>query len=438
MKPFASTSGGNYYQHCLRSLIRRHIRPGTRILEIGSDAGERPAAPPPWPGVRVKAEEIDLKETFDFIVLAGSIGEMEDVQPVLEKAARLSHPGTRLVITSLNAAWSPLLKLACALGLRRKNVEENWLSMADLENLLTLTGFETVRKSTEILMPVYIPLLSSFLNRFMARIRPLEHLALVQMIVAKPQVRSDRTRPLSCSVIIPTKNEKGNIEAILRRTPRMGTGTELIFVDDASSDGTPEEIKRRTAAYPDKDVRLIVQSAHAGKREAVHKGFQAAKGDALMILDADLSVPPEELPRFFNALAEGKGEFINGTRLVYPLEPQAMRFLNMCANRFFSILFTWLLNQRFRDTLCGTKAFFKKDYERIMAIRDSFGNFDPFGDFELIFGASAANLKILEIPVHYRRRTYGQSKIQRFRHGWLLLRMSWLAFTKIKCGSIQC
>jgi len=187
--------------------------------------------------------------------------------------------------------------------------------------------------------------------------------------------------------------------------------------------------------YPDKKITLIHQGNGTGKGDAVRKGFATARGDVLMILDADLTVPPEDLPKFMNAITSGKGEFINGTRLVYPMEKGAMRVLNLIANKMFSLGFTWLLEQRFRDTLCGTKVIFKKDYDKIVAGRKFFGDFDPFGDFDLIFGASKLNLKIVEIPISYKERIYGSTNISRFRHGWLLLKMWFVALFKLKLNN---
>jgi glycosyltransferase involved in cell wall biosynthesis len=225
----------------------------------------------------------------------------------------------------------------------------------------------------------------------------------------------------------------------------MGSHTELIFVDGDSTDGTVEKIEELIEKHRGKkDIKLIHQvprgsdEAHTGKMlklgkgDAVRKGFDAASGDILMILDSDLTVPPSELPKFYRAMAEGRGEFINGTRLVYDMEAGAMRFLNMLANHAFSILFTWLLEQRIKDTLCGTKVLSKSDYESIRANRAYFGDFDPFGDFDLLFGAALLNLKIVEVPIRYRARTYGDIKIERWKHGLLLLRMSWIAAKKLK------
>jgi len=245
-----------------------------------------------------------------------------------------------------------------------------------------------------------------------------------------PAARGDED--LSVSVIVPCRNERGNIEDAIRRIPQMGRETEIIFVDGNSTDGTAEEIERKIKEYPERKIRLLRQGEGVGKGDAVRKGFAAARGDVLVIQDADLTAPPEDLPKFFKALRDGKGEFVNGSRLVYPMEKEAMRFLNLLGNKFFGTLFSWLLGQRFRDTLCGTKMLCREDYELIAANRSYFGDFDPFGDFDLIFGAIKQNLKVVEVPVTYRARTYGATNISRFKHGLLLLKMSWIAFKKIK------
>jgi glycosyltransferase involved in cell wall biosynthesis len=231
--------------------------------------------------------------------------------------------------------------------------------------------------------------------------------------------------------VIPCRNEKGNIEAAIQRLPNFGNHQEIIFVDGHSTDGTVEEIQRVIDTYRDRTIRFLAQDGQ-GKGDAVRKGFAAATGDILMILDADLTVPPEDLPKFYDAIVCGKGEFINGCRLVYPMEGQAMRFLNLLGNKFFSVAFSWLLNQPLKDTLCGTKVMFREDYLKLAANRHYFGDFDPFGDFDLILGASKLNLKILEVPIRYRDRTYGSTKISRFQHGWLLLKMTFFAFCKLK------
>jgi glycosyltransferase involved in cell wall biosynthesis len=263
------------------------------------------------------------------------------------------------------------------------------------------------------------------------RLWAIRHLALANFILARP-LNADGGRPASrVSVIVPTRNEEGNIPAVFSRTPELGAGTELIFVEGRSSDDTSGAIERAIAANPGREARLLRQTGR-GKGDAVRLGFSVASGDILMILDGDLTVPPEDLPRFYEALQSGKGELINGVRLTYPMDERAMRFANLVGNKFFSLAFSWLLEQPIKDTLCGTKALRRSDYQRIAANRSYFGDFDPFGDFDLLFGAAKLGLQIVDLPIRYRERTYGDTNIQRWRHGWLLLKMCAFAAGRIK------
>jgi glycosyltransferase involved in cell wall biosynthesis len=336
-----------------------------------------------------------------------------------------------VIVAYQNALWEPILSLGTRIGWRRRIEGLNWLSRDDLANLFHLAGYDVVRELTELLLPVNLPLLAPLANRFLVRFWPFRHLGLGILLVARPILPPFAEAP-TVSVIVPTRNERGNILGAITRTPELGAGTELIFVDGWSTDGTPQEIRRCMDLFPQRRIRLIEQQGARGKGQAVRQGFDAATGDVLMILDADLTVAPEDLPKFVQAIAESKGELINGTRLVYPMQQQAMRFLNKLGNRFFSLLFTWLLGQRFRDTLCGTKVLTRRSYEKIKATRADIGLLDPFGDFDLLFGASRNDLRIIEIPVRYGARTYGETNISRFRDGWLLLRMSWKAFWRLK------
>jgi glycosyltransferase involved in cell wall biosynthesis len=301
-------------------------------------------------------------------------------------------------------------------------------------NLLGLSGFETIKQSHLILLPLRVPLLSRLCNRFLAAFAPFSWFALTTFVVARkepPPIDTDPSARPSVSVIIPARNEAGNIEALLRRTPVMGRQTELIFVEGHSHDKTYETIETLMARYPEKHPKLFCQTGK-GKGDAVRLGFEQAKGEVLMILDADLTVAPEDLPRFYRALVSGRGEFINGVRLVYPMENQAIRFVNMVGNKFFSLAFSWLLGQPVKDTLCGTKVLYKKDYDTIAKNRSYFGNFDPFGDFDLLFGAAKLNLKIIDLPIRYRQRRYGTTNIKRWRHGFILLKMVVFAALRIK------
>ena len=309
-------------------------------------------------------------------------------------------------------------------------LEQNWLTTEDVSNLLNLAGFENIRHWSEVLFPFPVPLLEPFSNRFLVRFFPFRSLAWANFIVARP-LPKPAPKQSSVSVIVPARNEAGNIAAIFDRVPQMGRETELIFIEGHSQDDTFETIEREMAARPATQSQAHRQSG-IGKADAVRLGFDVASGDILMILDADLTVPPEDLPRFYDALVNGTGEFINGVRLVYPMEDQAMRPLNFLGNKFFSLAFSWLLGQPIKDTLCGTKVLWQESYKKIAANRSYFGDFDPFGDFDLIFGATKLNLKIVDLPVRYRERTYGDTNISRWKHGWLLLRMVWFAARRIK------
>ena len=282
----------------------------------------------------------------------------------------------------------------------------------------------------EILFPAPVPGLRQLADRYLVKLWPIRYLALTNFVLARPAPRPSVTQP-RVSVIVPARNEAGNIPAILRRVPQMGAGTELVLVEGHSRDRTYEVIGEEIAAHPELDCKVYRQEG-SGKGEAVRLGFAKATGDVLMILDADLTVRPEDLPRFLEALTSGYGEFVNGVRLVYPMEDEAMRFFNFLGNKFFSLAFSWLLGQPIKDTLCGTKVLRRSAYERIASKRSYFGDFDPFGDFDLIFGAAKLGLKIVDLPVRYQARTYGETNIQRWRHGLLLLRMVAFAARRIK------
>jgi len=371
-----------------------------------------------------------LQGQFDFIILSDTIGYLDDCENAFVGLHSLCTPDTRLIISYYSWRWRPILTLAEKIGLKMPSVEMNWISTEDTIGFLQLADFELVNRDWRQLVPRSLFGLGSLINRFIGTLPLIRRLSLRNYIVARPLCDTG-LKQASTTVLIPCRNEKGNIENAVKRLPDFCKNLEIIYVEGNSKDGTLDEIYRVIKAYPDKDIKVLVQDG-VGKGDAVRKGFKNANGEILMILDADLTVPPEDLPKFYKAITSGKGEYINGTRLVYPMDDNAMRFLNFWANRTFSVLFTWLLNQRFTDTLCGTKVLTKKNYEKIVANRSYFGDFDPFGDFDLIFGATKLNLKVIEVPVRYAARDYGETQISRFRHGWLLLKMVLFAYKKLK------
>jgi SAM-dependent methyltransferase len=373
-------------------------------------------------------ESLELGERFDCIIISDTLNFAADVQQIFERLHSVSHPRTRLIVNFPSALWRPLFALASSVGLKARAPQGNWLTTADVAALMELADWSALTRQARILCPVRALGLGDFINRWAA---PLLPFFCVSVFCVARSRRSSETGPLTVSVVIPARNEAGNIEAAVKRTPDMGAGTELIFVEGHSKDNTWEEIERVAREYPGRRIKTLRQPGR-GKGDAVRAGFAVAEGDLFMILDADLTVPPEEMPKFYEAVASGRTEFANGSRLVYPMEKSAMQFMNMVANKAFGFLFSHILGQPMKDTLCGTKVLRRADYERIAANRGYFGEFDPFGDFDLLFGAAKLSLKIADLPVRYRDRTYGSTNIQRWRHGWLLLRMVLFGARKLK------
>lgn len=447
---------GAHYQQLLFRHYRHLVPEGGRILELGCGHGDLLSSLKPGFGVGIDvsremlevararhprlhfiqadAQQPGVKGVFDIIILSDLINDLWDVQATMTAIRRHTHPRTRIVLNFFNNLWRLPLGIVRRLGKGADFLAQNWLSPDDVHNLLTLSGFEVVKHASGILVPVAMGRFGRFINRFMSPVAPFKWFALTNFLVARPFPRADE-RPaaaeLSVSVIVPARNEAGHIDEILDRIPEMGAGTEVVFVEGHSQDGTYGAIEAAITSHPARRSALYRQQG-AGKGDAVRLGFAKASGDILMILDADMTVPPESLPRFFDALVGGHGEFVNGVRLVYPMDQRAMRFANILGNKFFSIVFTWLLGQPIKDTLCGTKVLWRQDYAKIADRRNDFGDFDPFGDFDLLFGAAKSNLKIVEMPIRYRERRYGKTNISRWRHGWILLKMAVFAAKRIK------
>lgn len=441
-----------YYHREIENLLKFLIPSDATLVEIGCGAGDLLTSLPARKkaGIDISPEMLALgrkdhpdiefieddverlktREKYDYVLMSELVGSLVDIETAFKEVQHVIDGNGRLVIVYHNYLWMPLLWLAEKMGLKARPPLQNWVGPADMENFLYLAGFEVIRSGKRMLCPYNIPLLGWLINRLPARLPLLQMFGLIQYVVARPRPR--HRADVGVSVIVPARNEKGNIEQIVERTPNFPGYSEIIFVEGHSRDGTWEEILRVAEKYRGRRNIVTTRQDGVGKGDAVRKGFGLARGELLMILDADMTVPPEELPKFYEAYVSGCGDFINGSRLVYPMEKQAMRFLNVLGNKFFAMAFSWLLSQRIKDTLCGTKVLLKSDYDRVAANRAYFGDFDPFGDFDLIFGAAKINLKLVEVPVRYKSRTYGTTQIQRFRHGWLLLQMCVFAARKLK------
>jgi SAM-dependent methyltransferase len=452
-----------YYYDTLLALLRLIIPPGQRVLDVGFGTGEQLAGLQPSHGVGVDlsgamvrlaqqrypavelhhqaAEDLSLPAHevrdgsggFDFVTLTNVVGELADVLEAFKRLRPVVRPDTRLVIVYYNHLWEPLAAPAAAMGLKLNNPTQNWLSFADLQGFLHLSGFEVVRLGARMPCPKYIPGVAELVNGVIGRLPLLHRLGFIHFVVARPQMQlPKKPEEYSCSVVVPCKNEEDNVPEIPPRVPRMGAFTEIIFVDDQSTDATAERVRDCMQAYPDRRIKLVPGPGQ-GKGGAVRAGLEHATGDVVMILDADMTVMPEDLPAFFDAIASNRGEFINGSRMVYPLSGDAMRTANIVGNKFFAVMFSFLLEQRITDTLCGTKVVARYNYLKILSARRYFGDVDRWGDYDWIFGAAKHSLKIVELPVHYVERVAGETKMtKRFRNGLIMLKMCWVAFRKLK------
>jgi len=443
------------YHELVENVYRFHVPPGRSVLEIGCGTGDLLAALEPGHGVGVDlsremvlaaerqypnlrfvqaaGEQLDLGETFDVVVLSDLVPYVHDLVGLFDRVRAHSRPDTRVIINSYSRAWRPLIRAAEIVGAKPRKPIRNWVAAPDVSNLLDITGFETITGTRRIMFPKHLPGLSIVANGVLANIWPLNHLCVTWWVIARPK---PEPREASVSVVVPCRNERGNVRPLMQRLPRVGASTEVVFVEGGSCDGTRDEIQVVVDEPQEIPTRLVRQSG-TGKGNAVRDGFAAADHELLMILDGDLSVRPEELPGFYRVWADGTADFVNGSRLVYDVEPGAMRFANMVGNKVFSLLLKAIMGQQVKDTLCGTKVLDRHSYERVAAGRSYFGEFDPFGDFDLLLGAARLNLKIADFPIRYQPRSYGETNISRWRHGLLLLRMTLFAFWKFRVEVMQ-
>lgn len=446
-------SKNRYFYRKLTSFLKFIIEPGKKAVLFRSELGQlfegldlskavgvdicsqmvslASEKYPQYEFVSADPEEVTLDDKFDYVIFY-SLGDIIDIEKAFLNAKNFSGESTRFIIINYNYLWRPLVFLAEKLGLKVPQPTQNWLNIQVLENLLNISGYEVVKKYHQVLFPFNIPVVSWLFNDVLAKLPLVKNLCFLQVLVARKAPERSASSSPTVSVIIPCKNEKGNVEGAVQRMPEMGGGTEIIFCDDKSTDGTAEEVMRIIKEYPGRDIKLV-HGPGICKAKNVWAGFDAAKGDILMILDADLTVIPEELPYFYNAIASGAGEFINGSRMVYPMQKEAMRTLNIIGNKFFSISFSYLLGQRLTDTLCGTKVIWRRDWPRVKALLGTWEITDRWGDYELIFGVAKLHMKIVEVPVHYLERVYGETKMtKRLANGLIMLRMCFAALKKFK------
>jgi SAM-dependent methyltransferase len=446
-----------FYHESILRYFKMCIPEGSAVLELGCSTGFLLGHLNPSAGLGVdisdvmiaearkkypsihficeNAEQFNTDQVFDYIILSGILGVVKDIQKLLKKIKKWSTPDTRIFVDFYNPLWYPVIRFGEITGFKMPEKIRNWLSVDDIENFLYISGYQVIKHKFLMFFPKYIPLITCILNKIIGNLPVLRRLSMESVVTARPLVDWPDKQEKTCSVVITCRDEEGNIEPLVTRIPTMGAATEIIFVEGHSQDNTVGKIQEMMKKYPDKDIKMLKQKG-IGQGDAFRYGFDQAKGDFVIWLEADITTPPEEAMHLWYAYINQVGEYVNGSRFIYKMERSAMPLFNFLGNRFFGFLFTILLKQRFTDTLCGFKGISKRNYIKIRKQIDYFGDFDPFGDFELIFGAIKNNLKVAEIPVHYQPRQYGESKAygQSFssfmRHVWLLLRMSFIAFRK--------
>ncbi len=444
-----------YYQELTR-LHQNLIPRGSRVLDIGCGTGNLLAAVTPSEGIGIDfsyemvkraqqkypklsfqvmdAHHLEFDRPFDYIILSNLVGYTEDIWQVFRQLQKVTHERSRIIITNYNYFWQPIVAAAEYLNQKMPDRIQNWLPQEFLIHFLSLNGFEIVKKGTYLHSPLDLGSLGRGINTALSVVPGVSRLGLIEYLVARPTFLYEKKPPeKSVSIIVPTHQEAGNIETIIKTTPHIGKDTQLIFVDLPGKDGTAEKIKYEKKRYKGPlTITFIEQKEKNGKIGALRLGVKKATGDIILTYDADVTIPPADLYKFYLALVEGRAELINGTRLVYPTEKGAMRFLNHIANSFFAILFTWALGQHFTDTLCGSKGFFKKDFETFEKEHTSYDHLDKYGDYFLLLHAYTKNLQIAEVPVRYTQRKYGDTKLNRFSNGWEFFQMFIYFFWQVK------
>ncbi len=443
-----------YYYEQINRLLRFIVEPGKRVLLVGCLTPDFLEAVRPSAGLGIdcSAQHVEAAherfphwqfrrhddyrigggdEAFDYVIIT-DVNDQVDPIATLRALRSAMHKETRVIIENYNHLWEPIIHAAEYFGLKYSRPLQNWLTIDDLRNILELCDFEPLQVHRTVLLPKKIPLLSRLINGFFARLPGIRRLNMVNLIVARPVAPRLAPRDYSVSIVVPCRNEVGNVAAAVERIPDIGSHTEIIFCDDKSTDGTADEVRRLQRLHPERDIKLY-EGPGICKALNVRAGFDRAGGDILMILDADLTTMPEELHYFYEVIASGRAEFVNGTRFIFPMEGVAMAPLNVIGNRFFSWLVSTAIGQHVSDTLCGTKVLWRRHWPAILALTSLWGTNDRWGDYDLLFGAAKLHLRIVDLPVHYQERVSGVTKMTgRFRNGLIMLRMCRAAFLKFR------
>lgn len=435
-----------YYHRAVRDFFELVVPPGQDVLLVGYDGDWDLAALNPRRGVFLCTDEgvagptrfarysgYDLRPiagTFDYIILKNALGSCPDIGTFLCELSRLCRPETRVIVYSYNYLWKPGLRLAEQLRLKRRGGLQNWLSIRDLNNALTTAGFQRTAVARWQICPFRLLGLGPLVNAVGRFLFFLDWLKLNQFQVFRPLPPA----PLpdeSVTICLTCRDERDNIEPIVRAIPELTPAQEILFVEGHSTDGTRAEIERVIQAYPEKNIRVIGQPGK-GQGDAIRAGFSQARGNIIILLESDMTSPPENVRYVYEALRRRYAEFLEGSRFIYPLSLQAMPLANQLGNGSFAYFFSWLFGGHLTDVLSGIKAVRKTDFEKIRARWNEWGIDDPFGDFELLFGAVRLGLLCAEQAIHYRPRPYGQTKTRVWYHGYILAKMALNAFWRFR------
>lgn len=368
-----------------------------------------------------KKLDLQLEElknlNFELIILSDVIEVYDDLHVLFESINELLTENGVLLITSINTKWKIPLKLLEILNLKEKTKQFSHIHNKKFENIAAGVGFELISSKTRQFLPFKLFKIGNIFNKILEIIFFNFRLGIKSYILFRKNNKF--FNQMTKSIIIPAKNEEGNLKKLVDRIPKT-LNTELIFSIGESKDKTLEIALEIQQNNKDFNIKVFEQSKN-GKANAVWEAVEKSNGEIIAILDSDISVDPEELVNFYEIIENNYADFVNGTRLIYEMEKGSMRFINRFGNRMFQYLIGKIINEPITDSLCGTKVFKKSLLKNIFWWQKTYKLNDPFGDFDLLFSASYSGAKILEYPIHYRARTYGNTQISRFRDGYKLI-----------------